>query len=172
MPINTTQVYINNLIDGLTWPITNLPALQSQITPPDPQVEANIPQAYVWPARGNENRNPRRGGTIPRAAGPNAPSGLKAQTHRLDIWLTYFVQDDDPDANTLFPGMVDWIMEQLRLSPDTSPLQLDPWTNRESYLIDVGEQMDYEITVRALEDERFNRYDGRITCVINEVFAA
>lgn len=172
MPISTTQAYINDLLNGLVWPITNLPPLQSQITPPDPNVESNVPQAYIWPSRGNENRDPRRGGTIPRATGPNSPSGLKVQTHRLDVYLVYFMQDDDPDSDTLFPGMVDWIMEQLRLAPDTTPALLDPWTNRESYLIDIGEVMDYQITVRALEDQRFNRYDGLITCVINEVFAA
>lgn len=172
MPINTTQIYINNLLNGLVWPFTNVPPLASQITPPDPNVEANIPQAYVWPSRGKENRDPRRGGTIPRATGPNSPSGLKTQTHRLDVYVVWWGQDDDPDSDSLFPGMVDWIMETLRLAPDTTPVLLDPWTNRESYLIDIGEDMNYELTVRATADERFNRYDALITCVISEVFAA
>jgi len=173
VPINTTQVYVSELLNGLTWPITNLPALQCQITPPDPNVDANVPQAYVWPSRGRENRNPAHGGTIPRATtSPNSAAGLKTQQHRLDVYLVWFGQDDDPDADTLFPGMVDWVMEKLRLSPDTTPVLLDPWTNRESYLIDVGEVMDYQITLRALVDQRYNRYDALITLVINEVFAA
>lgn len=172
MPINTTQVYVNDLINGLVWPITNLPPLQSQITPPDPNVDANIPQAYVWPSRGREDRNPARGGTVPRATSATSPSGLKTQQHRLDVYLVWFGQDDDPEADTLFPGMVDWVMEKLRLAPDTTPALLDPWTNRESYLIDIGEDMSYQITVRALTDQRYNRYDALITCVINEVFAA
>lgn len=172
MPINTTQVYINDLINGMAWPFTNVPPLQSQITPPDPNVDANIPQAYVWPSRGRENRDPRRGGTIPRATSANSGSGLKTQRHRLDIYLVWWGQDDDPDADTLFPGMVDTIMDKLRLSPDTTPVLLDPWTNRESYLIDVGEEMDYEITIRAVVDQRYNRYDALISCVINEVFTA
>jgi hypothetical protein len=172
MPINTTQVYVKNLLNGLAWPFTGVPALACQITPPDPNVEANIPQGYVWPSRGKENRDPRRGGTIPRATGPNSPSGLKTQTHRLDVYLVWWGQDDDPDSDTLFPGMVDWVMETLRLAPDTTPVLLDPWTNRESYLIDIGEDMNYELTVRAVADERFNRYDALITCVISEVFAA
>lgn len=172
MPINTAQVYINDLLNGLVWPFTGVPPLQSQITPPDPNVEANIPQAYIWPSRGKESRDPRRGGTIPRATSANSPSGLKVQTHRLNIWLVWWGQDDDPDSDTLFPGMLDAMMDTLRLTPDTTPLLLDPWTNRESYLIDIGEDMDYQITLRAVEDERYNRYDGLITCVINEVFAA
>lgn len=172
MPINTTQVYINNLINGLVWPFTGVPALQSQITPPDPNVEANIPQAYVWPARGTESRNPKMGGTIPRATSDTSPSGLKAQRHRLEIFLIWWGQDDDPDSDTLFPGMVDTIMDTLRVSPDTTPVLNDPWTNRQSYLIDVGENMDYEITIRSLIDERYNRYDALITCNIYEIFAA
>lgn len=172
MPINTTQVYINNLLNGLTWPFAGVPPLQSQITPPDPNVEANIPQAYVWPARGREDRNPRRGGTIPRATSDTSPSGLKTQQHRLEVFLVWWGQDDDPDSDTLFPGMVDAVMDVLRVSPDTTPVLTDPWSERQSYLIDVGENMDYEITIRAVLDQRYNRYDALITCTINEVFTA
>lgn len=172
MPINSTQVYINNLLNGLVWPFTGVPPLQCQITPPDPNVEADTPQAYVWPARGRENRNPKFGGTIPRATSDNSPSGLKTQQHRMEIFLVWWGLSTDPDSDTLFPGMVDVIMDTLRVSADPTPIQNDPWTNRQSYLIDVGENMDYEITIRAVVDERYNRYDALITCIIDEVFAA
>jgi hypothetical protein len=172
VPINTVQVYVKTLLNGLAWPIANLPALQCQITPPDPNVEANIPQAYVWPARGRENRNPKNGGTIPRATSDTSPSGLKTQQHRLEVFLVWWGQDDDVDADTLFPGMVDAVMDALRVSADPTPVLTDPWTSRQSYLIDVGEAMDYEITIRAVADQRYNRYDALITCVIHEVFAA
>jgi len=172
VPINSTQVYVNNLLNGMAWPIPNLPNLQCQITPPDPNVDAEIPQAYVWPSRGREDRNPTRGGTIPRATTANGPSGLKTQQHRLSIYLVWWGQDDDPDSDTLFPGMVDAVMETLRISADPTDVLTDPWSGRQSYLIDVGENMDYQITVRAVIDQRYNRYDAEITCVINEVFAA
>lgn len=170
MPIATSLTYVNNLINGLAWPISNLPPLQSQITPPDPQVDAQIPQAYVWPSRGTESRDPRRGGTINRAAFQGAPSGLKVLDHRLDIWVVWFMQDDDPDADTLFPGMIDAIMEVLRVSPNPTSIQKDPWSGQESYLIDVGEDMEYEIVLRDVADQRFNRYDCLLTLTINEVF--
>lgn len=172
MPINATQVYINGLLNGLAWPIPNLPALQSQITPPDPNVQAETPQAYVWPSRGNESRNPARGGTIPRATSDASPSGLKTQRHSLEVFLVWWGADDDPDADTLFPGMVDFVMDTLRVSPNPTPPLTDTWTSRQSYLIDVGEDMDYQISLRSIIDQRYNRYDALITCVINEVFAA
>lgn len=170
MPINTVQVYLKNLLDGLTWPISNVPPLQMQITPPDPNVDAQTPQGYVWPERGHESRDPRRGGTFPRAASAGAASGLKVIEHRVPIWLVWWGADDDPDSDTLFPGLVDTVMNTLRLAPDPTPIETDPWTQQQSYLIDVGEDMDYEITLRAIVDQRFNRYDALITTVINEVF--
>jgi len=164
------QVYIRDLLDGLRWPISNLPPLQMQITPPDPNVDAQIPQGYVWPSRGNESRSPRRGGTVPRATSAGAPSGLKTIEHRLELWLVWWGLDDDPDSDTLFPGMVDTVMETLRVSPDPTAILTDVWTSQQSYLIDVGEVMDYEITLRAITDQRFNRYDALITMTLNEVF--
>lgn len=171
MPINSTLLYVKGLLDNLTWPIPNLPALQCQITPPDPNVDAQIPQAYVWPSRGDETRDSRRGGTLPRATSQGAPSGLKAQTHHVSLWLVWFQADDDPDADTLFPGMVDWVMASLRVTENPSPIQDDVWSpSIQSYLIDIGEVMDYEITLRAILDQRYNRYDALLNLTINEVF--
>lgn len=172
MPINTVQLYLKGLLDNLTWPIANLPNLEAQVTPLDPQVQAEVPQAYIWPAHGEESRDVRRGGTLPRATAMGQPSGLKAQTHHVNVWLVYFMADDADDADSLFPGMVDWVMATLRASPDPTPVQNDVWSGTaiQSYLIDVGEVMDYEITVRSLVDQRYNRYDAQLTLTVNEVF--
>lgn len=174
MPIVTAQTYINKLLNGLVWPtlMTNLPSLESQITPLDPQVEAQIPQAYVWPTRGNESRNPKMGGTVPRASTFGGPSGLKSEVHKLGVWVVWFQADDDQDADNLFPGMVDWIMKTIRGAPDPTPIQTDPWSEIESYLLDIGEDMDYEITLRDLLEQRYNRYDALITLTVSEVFPA
>jgi hypothetical protein len=170
VPINTVQVYLQALLNGMEFPISNLPALQAQITPPDPNVDAEVPQAYIWPSRGNESRNPRHGGTVPRATVAGGPSGLKTIEHHVQVYLVWWGADDDPDADTLFPGMVDAVMETLRVSADPGAIRVDPWNGQQSYLIDVGEVMDYEITLRAIVDQRYNRYDALISCVINEVF--
>ena len=170
MPIVATQFYIQSLLAGLEFPMMNVPALDAHITPPDPNVDATTPQAYIWPGRGSESRDPRRGGTINRAAFAGAPSGTKVLDHRLQVYLVYFMADDDPDADALFPGFVDVIMATLRTSPDPTPLLVDPWLGTESYLIDVGEQMDYEITLRSVIDQRYNRYDALLTLTLNEIF--
>jgi len=172
VPIVSAQNWVKALVDGLTWPVnmTNVNPLEAWVTPPDPNVEAQTPQGYVWPRHGIEARDPLRGGSLPRAATLGAPSGLKTQTHRVELYLVWWGADDDPDADALFPGMVDWVMATLRASPDVSPLQTDPWSGIQSYMLDVGERMDYELSLRASVDQRYNRYDSLITLVVNEVF--
>lgn len=170
MPIVSAQVYIRNLLDGLAMP-GNAPALAAYITPPDPNVDAATPAAYIWPADGEESRNPVMGGTIPRAAFTGAASGFKPVEHALEIYMVWFGQDDDPDSDTWFPGMVDAVMAALRASPDPA-IVTDPWTGVQSNLIDVGENMTYRITIRALDDQRYNRYDALITLRLHELIAA
>jgi len=170
MPINSVQVYLQQLINGLPMPYA-LPALAAYITPPDPNVEADIPTAYVWPSDGEESRDAQKGGTVPRNTGPGTPSGWKNIEHSIDVWLVWFGQDDDPLADTVFPGIVDEVMQALRTSPER-PLAVDPRTGQQSWLLDIGEKMSYRISLRALSDQAYNRYDGLVTVPVIEVFQA
>lgn len=167
MPIASTQVYIQQLISNLIMP-GNAGNLQVYITPPDPNEETDLATAYVWPSEGDESRDPSRGGTVPRNTGIGTPSGYKVFAHHLDIFLIWNGQDDDPQADTWFPGMVDAIMLTLRTSPDPAVAQ-DPWTGQLTTLIDVGENMSYRITLRSLADQRYNRYDALITLELIEL---
>lgn len=169
MSINAVQMYVKNLIDGLPMPGNY--TLTAYITPPDPNVETDIPTAYVWPSEGDESRNPRLGGSIPRMTTPTAPSGTKVQEHRLDVWLVWFAANDDPDADTWFPGMVDAIMALLRITPVEADVY-DPYTGANSVVIDTGERMTYKIAVSAVADERYNRYDALLTLTLTELFTA
>jgi hypothetical protein len=171
MTIVATQVYLRGLLDGLVWPFTGVEALQAYITPPDPEVTANVPKAYIWPSRGDESRAVSRGGTVPRALTLGGPSGFKGVIHDLEVYLVWFGQDDDPDADNLFPGMADAVMAALRVSADPAVVA-DPYTGVESTLIDVAEQMTYQITLRALVDQSYNRYDCLISLSINELIAS
>jgi hypothetical protein len=167
--INAVQLYVKNLLDGLALPQgLNLTAY---ITPPDPNVETDTPTAYVWPADGTESRDPRRGGSIPRMTVPSQPSGTKVAEHMMDVWLVWFSANDDPDADTWFPGMVDAIMALLRVTAVEVDVY-DPYSNAQSVVIDTGEQMTYKIAVSAVEDERYNRYDALITLRLTELFTA
>ena len=170
MSINAAQVYVQQLLDQLPMPGA-LPNLAAYITPPDPNVEAEIPTAYVWPSTGDESRDASKGGTVPRNTGPGTPSGWKNIEHMMDIWVVWFGSDDDPQSDIMFPGVVDAIMKCLRTSPER-PLAIDPWTQDQCWLVDIGEKMNYRITLRALDDQRYNRYDGLVTLNFYEVFQA
>jgi hypothetical protein len=86
MTLVASMQYLKATLDGLRWPATMqaLPSppgpLQAHITAPNPNVDASAPSAYIWFARGLENRdNAKYGaGTIPRALVPGGPSGTKA----------------------------------------------------------------------------------------------
>lgn len=170
MPINSVQTYIQGLLDGLPMP-GSIENLVAYITPPDPNVEADRPTAYIWPATGEESRDSSKVGTVPRNTGPGTPSGWKNIAHTVDIWLVYFGQDDDPNADTQFPGIVDAVMYALRTSPER-PLVVDPYTEQQTWLLDIGEKLSYRIELRALSDQAYNRYDAQITVPLVEALIA
>lgn len=171
MPVNSVQVYLRDLIDQLPLELAGTPPLTAYITPPDPNTEAEVPTAYIWPNDGDESRDARRGGTIPRNRGPGTPSGWKNIQHSVGVYVVWFGQDDDDQADIAFPSIVDAVMDRLRTAPDPAEAR-DPLTGRLSWLLDIGESMTYRIDLRALADQRYNRYDALITVPVIEVFQA
>lgn len=170
MPIVAVQQAILKILDGLPMPNGNY-KLEAYITPPDPETDYSNPHAYIWPTRGNESRNPSDGGALPRNTGVGTAAGTKPIRHHMEIWLRWYGQDDDPDSDEWFPGMVDATMWALRTATD--PLVVvDTFTEVESQLVGIGEQMDYHITIRATEDEAYNMYDALITCPLWEILHA
>jgi hypothetical protein len=178
MPINSTLQYIKSLIDQLAMP-GGAPPLNVFVTPPpgyDNPLAA--PTAYVWPPSGEENRSPERGGTVPRAlvkpqwpqgAGVPTPNcGFKAIDHQIHIYVIWDQANDDEQADSWFPGMMDAIAWQLRVSADPVVIT-DSYDGTVSSLIDVGETMPYQITIRFLEDQRYLRYDGLFALPILEL---
>lgn len=173
MPINSTLAYIKSLLNQLPMPGGVLP-LEAWIAPPP--VDENpfgAPQVFIWPSNGEESRNPQRGGTIPRALtkpvpGQNPDSGTKAIDHAIHIYIYYDMANDDEQADSLFPGIIDAIGWQLRVSTDPAVIT-DDYDGTISSLIDVGEQIPYSITVRALADQRHWRYDCLLPLPILEL---
>ncbi len=170
MPIAAVTSYVKSLLDGLPMP-GGLPDMVAYIMPPDPNVEAEIPTAYVWPTDGQESRDPAKGGTLPRNSGPGTPSGWKSDEHMVDVFVVWFQADDDPQADSLFPGIVDAVMAQLRTSEDSAALT-DPDTGTPSTLYNLGEDQHYQIVVSAVSDQAWNRLDGLIRCNVFELFQA
>lgn len=170
MSLVAVQTFIRDTLQNLPMPNGGF-NLKAYITPPDPNDEAEFPTAYIWPTEGTESRDPHHGGTIPRNTGPGTPSGNKPVLHTVDIYLVWFGSDEDPDADSWFPGMVDAVMSALRYS--TMPRSItDPYTNYISDLVDLGENMAYEIVVSAVANQAYNRYDSRIRLRILELIFA
>lgn len=179
MTLVATQQYIKLLLNDLPWPpgmaaLPNPPGnLIAHATAPNPTVVASAPHAYIWMQRGAENRdNAKYGaGTIPRAQYAGGPSGTKAREHTIPIYVIWDGFSGDTNAATLFPGMLDAIMSALRVSPD--PVEVtDPWDGSQSFLVDVGETISYDVDLWTLEPQRMERWDGLITCSVVEVFSA
>lgn len=170
MPIVAAQQYICNLLTDLPMPNGNY-RLDAYITPPDPLTEYYNPAAFIWPTDGNESRNGARGGSIPRNTGIGTQAGTKPIIHMIDVYLIWFGDPDDRDADNWFPGMVDTVMWQLRTCPNPVVV-VDPFTQVESQLIDIGEDMEYRIVIRAVGDQNFNRYDALVACRVTEILHA
>ncbi len=184
MSIASVQSYVQGLLSQMAWPaaMAGVPPLHAVITPPNPNVQSEIPTAYIWPVRGRESRDSTRlrAGAVPRIAVPGGPSGTKPVEHTLTIWLVWMGSADAPQADSFFPGMA-WQVQQVLRSAAfgaggqvTADPQLltDPWDASQSWLVDLGEVMSYEIYVRTLEAEGFLRYDGVLECSLTEVIAA
>lgn len=165
MPLNTVQVHIKTLLDGLDVPGT-AGALEAFITPPG-QEECTRPKAYIWPSGGDEKRQ-----STPRIDVAPSTAAWKQVDHLVDVWLTWF-SDEDADAADIdlaFPAVVDMAMDRLRASPEPAEVT-DPFTSRVSYLCGVGERMSFEFyPVVGVPDERINRYDCRLQLPITELF--
>lgn len=172
MTIGATQLAIQQIINNLPL-YGGIPPLTAYITPPDPNTEAEVPTAYVWPSRGNESRTNSgpAAGTVPRNTGLGTPSGWKNNIHSMDVWIVFFGSDDDPNSDTLFPMITDCVMKAFRTAPDPI-LAVDPYDETQSWLIDVGEKMDYQIDLRSLSDQAYNRYDALVTLTVTELFQA
>lgn len=172
MPIVTVQSFLLNLLDGLELPY-GMPALEGNITPPDPRVKARIPAAYIWPSPGIENRSTELGGTVPRNKGFGTESGTKGIKHEFDIYITWTgARNKGKQSDALFPGIVDAVMAALRYSMPNPAYLTDPNTGETSTVYNVGEDMRYQVGLEDLADERLMRYDCLISCSVWEILNA
>jgi hypothetical protein len=173
MPITSTLYAIKSLLVDLPMP-GQLPSMAAYITPPDPNVETDIPTAYVWPTQGGEDRENDGGkkvGAIPRNSGPGTPSGVKNISHDIDVYVVWMASNDEPDIDCLFPGVVDAVMAAFRFSTDPATAT-DPYTGEQSTLVDIGEDMSYRITLRSLIEQAYNRYDALVGLSVLEIIRA
>ena len=95
MPIASVNAFVKSLLDDIGMP-AGLPAMAAYLNPPDPNVEASFPSAYILSAAGPEKRL-----AGPRNTGPGTSSGQKTISHEVRVLVVYEIANDDPDADTL-----------------------------------------------------------------------
>lgn len=169
MPLNTVTTYLLDLLNGLPLPgpAGQYGNLATYITPPDPG-QLEVPSAYLWPSTGRETRlTSPRANSSPQVIEP----GWKRLDHKLELWISWTGGADDDTADTNFTAVVDAVMAALRPSPDPV-VATDPVTGViSSVTIGVGEHMTYDVAVpHTLDDERYLRYDARLTLDVLEMF--
>ena len=167
MPLVTVSQWVLVVLNGMPLP-ANTGTLQAFVTPPNPEEDQLDPHAYIWPSSGSEHRE-----SIPRAGAANAgtnQSGWKTLTHQIDVWLTWFDDNDhDPNPDISFPAVIDAVMAALRTTQDPVLLP-DPVTGLNSWVYATGERMTWDFAgVRGTDaDQRILRYDARILARILE----
>ena len=171
MPVSTTVGFVRDLLDGQNLPGT-AGRLDAFVTPPDPNTETQNPAAYVWMSRGSTRRV-----SGPRSVPPpglwqmtaSGPRGWKKMQHQISIYLTWFDENTDPQADSTFPTVLDWVMMTLETCKMPQDIT-DPSTGDVSaQIINLGQNLDYEwVPVRSTASQRMQRQDALITAPTDE----
>jgi hypothetical protein len=166
MSLNAVQTYVKSLIDGLQLPFAQEGTLTVHISPPNPGDDQTTPVAYVWGAIGHERRT-----AGPRAShGQLNTGGIKHSQWQAEVWLYYAEQADDPDADSLFPAVIDAVCAIFRNTPMPTPIT-DPTTQAQSTVLAIGEDISIDYApVRALAEQGYIQYEARIMLTLIESF--
>lgn len=170
MGLNTVLTYLKGQLDQLPMPF-DLEPLNAFVSPPPFGADLLTPGVYLWGSNGDESR-----ATVPRAQHLTLSSGgHKHLEHRPSCWVAWAWENDDDNADMMFPGICDAIMACLRNLAllDATQHAQDPITGQLSNLLDVGERMSWDWPpVRSLEETRYRRYDFQLTLNLIEVIQA
>jgi hypothetical protein len=170
MPIVSVQNALMSILQGLPMPGGNY-LLEAFVTPPDPETDYTNPHIFIWPTKGSESRDPKDGGAIPRNTGVGTPAGTKPIRHHMEMFVRWYANNDDPNADSQFPSFIDAICWALRTCQDPQ-IAVDPFTQVESQLVGIGEEITYMITLRSTEDEAYGLYDCLLTLPVLEILHA
>jgi hypothetical protein len=166
MPLNSIQIYVKSLLDGVQLPL-GLGTLSAFITPPDPG-EGLDPMIYIWGSVAHEKRQ-----SMPRhQPGQYSTGGFKWIDHTVDLWLVFCAYVDDNQVDSQFPVVIDAVMAILR-DTQIQDKVFDPVTGMQSTVEMIGETMTWDYApVHSLEDQRMLRYTARLTVDVKELIQA
>jgi hypothetical protein len=171
VPIASCLAYVKGLLVSLPMP-GSVPDMAAYINAPDPNTETDIPTSYVWPTEISEARDLKNGGSMSRNQGPDTSAGFKVLRHSIDVFIIHMEADDEEDADSLFPGIVDAAMKAFRFAYPMPADVIDPWTGEETQISNLGEVMRGKIFVAALEDQAYLRYDSLLRLLVTETIQA
>lgn len=165
--LNSVQLYMKGLLDGLVLPIPEAGTLTAVIAPPD-VADPTDPMVYVWGATVNERRK-----ASPRAKPGNPSSGgFKEILYKMDLWLFFPEAADDPLADSLFPVVIDAVAAVLR-NTQIGVILTDPQTGAQSTVLVVGEDIAIDYApARASADQRYLIYMARLIVDLKESIQA
>ena len=167
MPIASVNAFVKSLLDDIGMP-AGLPAMAAYLNPPDPNVEASFPSAYILSAAGPEKRL-----AGPRNTGPGTSSGQKTISHEVRVLVVYEIANDDPDADTLFAGIMDGATTALRFAWPMPAILTDPYNGTQTQAVNAGEEISYEkFPPQAAVTQRMTLWQGIITVPVLEVIQA
>ena len=161
------MAFLETLLDGIGMP-AGIEDLAAYLDPPDPNVEAANPTAIILDADGPEKRL-----TMPRNTGPGTSAGDKTISHTIRVLVYYYMAGDDPEARTLFAGIMDGIMAELRTAWPMPAILTDPYNGNQTQAVNAGEDMSYtRLPPQATKDQGINLWQGIIMVPILELLEA
>jgi hypothetical protein len=167
LPIASALQFVKGLLNDIGMPL-GLPGLAAYLNPPDPNVEAQFPSAYILSASGPEKRL-----TNPRNRGPGTSAGLKTLDHEIRVLMVYEIAGDDPDADTLFAGIMDGAMKALRFAWPMPAILTDPHDGTQTQAVNAGEGMSYEKwPPQAAITQGMTLWQGLVTIPVQETLQA
>lgn len=167
MPIASCLSFVEGLLDGIGMP-AGIEDLAAYLDPPDPNVEAANPTAIILDADGPEKRL-----TMPRNQGPGTSAGDKTISHTIRVLVYYYMAGDDPEARTLFAGIMDGIMAALRTAWPMPAILIDPYNGNQTQAVNAGEEMTYtRLPPQATKDQGINLWQGIIMVPVLELLEA
>jgi hypothetical protein len=143
VPLNSTQLYVKGILDGLMIPGVAKP-LTVHVTPPNIE-QLDGPRAYVW---GGRLRGQRQ--TAPRI------HAFKKLSWEIDVYLSYLTVAGTATVDQEFPVIVDAIMaatwqvempliidsQGQRIPTGTGATQVLP--EKSSQILSIGEEFQLE----------------------------
>lgn len=148
MPLNSVQLYVRSLLDGIPIPSPHNDAvpLEAYITPPTLE-DLDGPRAFIWGGRQRVHRQ-----TMPRTQ-PNDPStaGFKYFDYTIDIYLSYLTNPNDDYIDQEFPMFIDAVCSVLWnttmpifIDPSGAPVDNGSQTDQDSQVLSIGEEWELE----------------------------